>query len=203
MDVQKIKEQLSRIKLYYLRNETIRALGMAVSGLKAIVKSTTPPPTELRSLLREGVQLLLHDELIQKYLSAPISYQPGQEKQLFIVLSETYKKIVEEQEKETYLKTRERKQQLDQAVNLGMKLLEQKKISEADKSFAEAITYYKDEENLFYLIAKALIKAHEPTRAFDYIKKGLISLPNNNDLKKLHDIAIRLKAGETPTLEGL
>lgn len=203
MDVQKIKEQLSRIKLYYLRNETIRALGMAVAGLKAIVKSTTPPPTELRSLLREGVQLLLHDELIQKYLSAPISYQPGQEKQLFIVLSETYKKIVEEQEKETYLKTRERKQQLDQAVNLGMKLLEQKKISEADKSFAEAITYYKDEENLFYLIAKALIKAHEPTRAFDYIKKGLISLPNNNDLKKLHDIAIRLKAGETPTLEGL
>lgn len=203
MDVQKIKEQLSRIKLYYLRNETIRALGMAVAGLKAIVKSTTPPPTELRSLLREGVQLLLHDELIQKYLSAPISYQPSQEKQLFIVLSETYKKIVEEQEKETYLKTRERKQQLDQAVNLGMKLLEQKKISEADKSFAEAITYYKDEENLFYLIAKALIKAHEPTRAFDYIKKGLISLPNNNDLKKLHDIAIRLKAGETPTLEGL
>lgn len=203
MDVQKIKEQLSRIKLYYLRNETIRALGMAVAGLKAIVKSTTPPPTELRSLLREGVQLLLHDELIQKYLSAPISYQPGQEKQLFIVLSETYKKIVEEQEKETYLKTRERKQQLDQAVNLGMKLLEQKKISEADKSFAEAITYYKDEENLFYLIAKALIKAHEPTRAFDYIKRGLISLPNNNDLKKLHDIAIRLKAGETPTLEGL
>ncbi|AGC50002.1 hypothetical protein K9U34_05595 [Lawsonia intracellularis] len=203
MDVQKIKEQLSRIKLYYSRNETIRALGVAVAGLKGIVKSSTPPPTELRSLLREGSQLLLHDALIQKYLPAPITYQPGQEKQLFTVLSETYKKIIEDQEKETYLKTRERKQSLDQAFNLGIKLLEQKKISEADKAFTEALTYYKDEERLFYLIAKALIKSHEPTRAFDYIKKGLTFHPTNNDLSKLYDIATRLKAGETSALDEL
>lgn len=203
MDVQKIKEQLSRIKIYYLRNETVRALGVALTGLKGIVKSNTPPPTEIRSLLREGIQPLLHDALIQKYLPAPTTYQPGQEKQLFTVLSEVYKKIIEEQEKETYLKTRERKQALDQAFNLGIKLLEQKKISEADKAFTEALTYYKDEERLFYLIAKALIKAHEPTRAFDYIKKGLTYHPNNDDLNKLYNIATRLKAGETSVIDEL
>lgn len=203
MDVQKIKEQLSRIKIYYLRNETVRALGVALTGLKGLVKSNTPPSTELRSLLREGIQPLLHDTLIQKYLPAPITYQPGQEKQLFTILSEVYKKIIEEQEKETYLKTRERKQALDQAFNLGIKLLEQKKISEADKSFTEALTYYKDEERLFYLIAKALIKSHEPTRAFDYIKKGLTYYPNNDDLNKLYAIATRLKASETSVLDEL
>lgn len=203
MDVHKIKEQLSRIKPYYLRNETIRSLAAAVSALKAIVKSSAPLPTELRSILREGVQLLLRDELIKNHLPIPISYQPGQEKQLFSVLATTYKKIVEEQEKENYVKIRERKQKLDQAFNLGIKLLEQHKISEADTAFMEALTYYKDEEKLFFLIAKALIKNNEPVRALDYIRKGLETIPANVDLKKLDTIATRIRAGETSAMDEL
>ena len=79
MDMRGIKEQLGRIKPYYLKNEIVRALGCAVLGLKGTVQLGVSPSTELRGLIREGVQLLMRDETIKTRLKAPLVYQPGQE----------------------------------------------------------------------------------------------------------------------------
>ncbi|MEG2139847.1 MAG: hypothetical protein RRY20_03565, partial [Bilophila sp.] len=88
MGIREIKEQLGRIKPYYLRNDTLRALGAAVLGVKGLVQAGTLPPMELRGLVREGIQLLSRDDQIKKLLTTPLGYQPGQERQLLGALAE-------------------------------------------------------------------------------------------------------------------
>ncbi len=203
MDIRKIKEQLGRIKVYTSRSETIRALETAIVALKSILKTGKPPIAELRSLLYENIPFILQDPLFKKYITKTITYQPGQEKELLSVFTDIHKKIIVDQEKEAYLTTRTRKQNLDKAFNSGVKFLEQKQISEADVAFTEALTFYRDEHRIFSLIVKALIKTNEFIRATDYIKKGLTCIPEDPELKKLSTIIARIKEGDTSAISEL
>ena len=125
MDMRGIKEQLGRIKPYYLKNEIVRALGCAVLGLKGTVQLGVSPSTELRGLIREGVQLLMRDETIKTRLKAPLVYQPGQERQILSQLASVYMELVEEAGREDWDAAFARKQKLDQSLNLGLRLLAQ------------------------------------------------------------------------------
>ena len=53
MDVRKIRENLGRIKIYYLKGETLRALGFAVMALKDVVRAGGAPPPCMLSLRRK------------------------------------------------------------------------------------------------------------------------------------------------------
>ncbi len=182
MDVKKIKESLGRSKATFLKGETLRSLGFAVTALKDIVKSNAPLPMELRGLIREVSQFLQRDEEIKKRLKAPIVYQPGQEKQLLIILADIYKDLLAKEGFEDRKTALNRKQMLDKALVLGQKLLAQGKVSEADAAFQEAISHYKDEHRVFQLIAKNLLEAKQPVRAMGYIKRGMEIEPTNTNL---------------------
>ena len=180
MTPREIREHLGRVKTYYLRNESTRALASAISGLQGIGASA--PGTDIRSTLREAVQMLARDPQIAKYVKAPLTYQPGQEKALLASLVTAYKAIRAAAEEEDRAATLARKIRLDQNFNLGIKLLEQGKVSEADASFAEALKSYKDEHRLFALIGKALMGAGEVRRALPYLKRGAEANPNDADM---------------------
>lgn len=182
MDVKKIKESLGRSKATFLKGETVRSLGFAVTAMKDIVKAGSSLPLELRGLLRETSQFLQRDEEIKKRLKAPIVYQPGQEKQLFIILADIYKDLLAQEGFEDRKTALARKQLLDKGLVLGQKLLTQGKVSEADASFQEAISHYKDERRVFQFIAKSLLEAKQPVRALGYIKRGLEVEPDNANL---------------------
>lgn len=197
MDIRGIKDQLGRIKPYYLKNEMVRALGCAVLGLKGVVQLGTAPSTELRGLIREGVQLLVRDEAVKTRLKAPLVYQPGQERQILAQLAAVYKALVEEAGREDWEAAFKRKQKLDQSLNLGLRLLAQGNVSEADAAFAEAVTYCKDEFRLYGIIGKALVDAGEVRRAAPYIKKGQEALPQDAELAALHEAVLRAKSAGT------
>lgn len=194
MDMRGIREQLGRIKPYYLKNDMVRALGAALLGVKGVVELGIAPSTELRGLIREGVQLLSRDESVKKQLKGQLMYQPGQERALLVQLAALYKTVLEEQDKEDRETAFSRKQKLDQSLSLGLRLLAQGQISEADAAFAEAVTAYKDEHVLFKLIGKALVEAGEARRAAPYIKKGLEAVPEDADLLALLTAVAQAKA---------
>ncbi len=193
MTPREIREHLGRVKACYLRNDMTRAIQFFLLALRSI--GNTPQGMEIRSAVREAAQLLNRDESIQKYAAQPITYQPGQEKALFITVSRAYKAMLEAAALEDRSKTMDRKVQLDQALNRGMKLLEHKKVSEADESFRIAVSQYKDEHALFRLIGKALLDAGEIRRAYPYLKRGAEVTPDDTAMTDLFAECTRLREG--------
>ena len=178
MDVRKIRENLGRIKIYYLKGETLRALGFAVMALKDVVRAGGAPPVDVRGPLREGVQLLARDKDVKRLSKAPLMYQPGQERALLLTLATLYKQLEEEAGRESRENAFARKQRLDQALGLGRRLLAQGKVSEADAAFQEA------------LIGKSLFDAGQPRRAVPYLKKAVELEPDNGVARELLESAL-------------
>ena len=190
MDVRKIRENLGRIKIYYLKGETLRALGFAVMALKDVVRAGGAPPVDVRGPLREGVQLLARDKDVKRLSKAPLMYQPGQERALLLTLATLYKQLEEEAGRESRENAFARKQRLDQALGLGRRLLAQGKVSEADAAFQEALTQYRDERRVFQLIGKSLFDAGQPRRAVPYLKKAVELEPDNGVARELLESAL-------------
>lgn len=166
-----VRENLGRVKAYYLRNDSLRALNAMLLGIKEACR-VPALPTDVRGLIREAAQTLSRDENLKSVLRAPLSYNPGQERQLLAAVADLFKRYMDLLQHEDPAAARARKQKLDQAINLGLKLLEQKQVPEADAAFTEAITYYKDEHRMFLLIGRALMAAGEVRRAIFYFKRG-------------------------------
>lgn len=190
MTIREIREQLGRVKHYYLRNETLRALAAVVSALSALGK--TAPPMDLRGPLREAISLITRDALVKDLLRAPIIYQPGQEKAILAQLAPIYKMLHEAENIESHEDALNRKIQLDQAYTQGLRHLEQNRISEGDAEFARCLTFYKDEHRIFCMIAKALLDAGEVRRAYPYAKRGAEVQPDQQDVQSLCE-EIRLR----------
>ncbi len=172
MDLRKTREQLGRIRVYYLKGDTLRALASAVMALRDLAQMSNLP-TDMRSMLRDGIGFLARDEELKRYLKRPLAYQPGQEKALFIQLGAAYKEMAAQAGQESRDEAFARKQKLDRALNMGQKLVAQGKFSEAEEAFREAVSYYRDEHRLFQMIAKCFIDADQPRRAIDYLRKAL------------------------------
>lgn len=194
MDILKqVRENLGRVKAYYLRNDSVRALNHMILAMKDICRLPSLS-TELRGLIREAVQTLGRDENLKPVMKSPLSYTPGQELQLLGALADLYKRYLEEMDREDHATALARKQKIDQNYNQGMKLLEQQQISEADACFAEAVTCYKDEHRLFLLIGKSLMEAGEPRRALPYLKRFSELEPDNADGLRLLQEAVQQRS---------
>ena len=189
MDIRKIRDNLGRIKVYYLKGDSLRAVGAAVAALREL--GAAQPPLDVRSLLREGVQYLARDEAIKSRLSAPLTYQPGQEKALLALLAPVFGRMEQEAGIEEHAAALARKRQMDQCLILGRKLLAQGKASEADESFRQAVGFYRDEHRLFLLIGKLLLEAWQPRRAISYLKRAMEVEPENAVPRELCNTALK------------
>lgn len=178
MDLRKIREQLGYIRVYYLKGDTLRALGSAIMALRDLSRAGNLP-TELRSMVREGVGYLARDEELKRHLKRPLAYQPGQEKALFLQLGAAYKEMAAQAGLESSKETFARKQKLDRALILGQRLVAQGKFSEAEEAFREAVSCYRDEHRLFQMIAGAFMEAGQPRRAIDYLRRAVEVEPDN------------------------
>lgn len=191
MTPREIREHLGRVKTYYLRNESQRALASTIAALRGM--GSTPLPTELRSALREALQFLAKDKSITAHMQAPLIYQPGQEKSILVMLTNAYKAMDAAAALEDHAATLARKLHLDQSYNEGLKLLAQQKPSEADACFATALKSYKDEQRIFVLMGKALMEAGEVRRALPYLKRAVEVLPQDEDVRAMLAECTRLR----------
>lgn len=178
MDLRKARENLGRIKIYYLKGESLRALQAAIGALKDLVQCN-PLPSEMRGLLREGLQLISRDDNIKPFLKGPFIYQPGQERNLLVTLVAAYKSMDDAVSQESHATSLERKRRLDQAINLGQKFLAQGKVSEAEEAFQAALRNYRDEHRVFLLVGRWLLEAQQPRRAVPYLRKATELEPTN------------------------
>ena len=186
MTSKEIRDHLGRVKPYYLRNEIVRALAAAISGLQGL--GNTPPSTDMRGLIREAVQLLSRDKQVRKYTrEGALIYQPGQERAILVQLALAYKGIQAEMAHEDHDATVARKVKLDQAYTQGLRHLEQKRSPEADAAFTEALNSYKDEHRVLFLMGKALMDAGEVRRALPYLKRGVEAEPDNEEVARLYE----------------
>ncbi len=192
MDIKEVRTHLGRVKTYCSRKETERALASMVMGLKGMGNKAFP--SDLRSIIREVVQVLGKDEVVVKVIGKPVTYQPGQEQALLAAFAKVYKVIRGEAETENHDKALGRKLGIDHALNQGMKLLEQNRVSEADECFGQAVKNYKDEHSLFAIIGKALMDANQVRRAFPYLKRGVEVNPQNANVKELLAKCMELRA---------
>ncbi|MEG2173629.1 MAG: hypothetical protein RRY29_10310 [Desulfovibrionaceae bacterium] len=170
MTIREIREQLGRVKPYYLRNETLRALAALVSALVGM--GNTPPTADVRGPLREAIQLISRDPQVKERLTGPLIYQPGHEKAILALLIPIYKAMHAAENAETHDEALARKVQLDQSYTQALRHIEQNRISEADAEFSRTLTFYKDEHRIFFMIAQALLAAGEVRRAYPYAKRG-------------------------------
>ncbi len=183
MDIKEVRTHLGRIKTYYLRKETERALAAIVMGMKGM--GNKPFPADLRSMVREAVQMLGRDEDVLKVLGKPVTYTPGKEQEVLASFTKVYQVLRGEAETESHDKALTRKLGIDQFLNQGMKLLEQNRVSEADECFNKAVGNYKDEHFLFAIIGKALLEANQVRRALPYLKRAAKVNPNNENVKEM------------------
>ncbi len=193
MNAKSVRENLGRAKSYYQRKDLARALASVVVAIREI--GTAQAPTDVRSLLREVVQILSRDATVKDSLKAPLIYQPGQEKNLLAPLAKVYQSLRSAEGVEDHKTALTRKLKIDENIGYGMKALEQKKISEADAFFAEALKHYRTEHAAFTMIAKALMAAGEFRRAYPYLKKGTEVAPNNIATKELLAECLRQRQG--------
>jgi tetratricopeptide (TPR) repeat protein len=192
MNIRKIRENFGRARTSFQRNDLLRALSCLIAGLQELGGS--PAPADVRGELRETAQPLLRDTQIKAFLpGGQYNYTPGQEKDLLALLIQVHDQFKEAAETEEHDIALSRKLKIDQAFNVGKKLLEQGKVSEADASFAESILAYKDEHRLFCMIARLLVDANEVVRAGPYLKKGLEAQPGDPELLELLERARALR----------
>jgi len=192
MNTRLIRENLGRVRTSFQRNEMLRALSCFIAGLQELGGQV--PPTDLRGDIREALQLLVRDEKVKSLLPGrQCIYTPGQEKDLLALFTTIHEQLKESATTESREAALSRKSKLDQTYNIGKKLLEQGKVSEADASFAEAVLAYRDEHHLFYMIALLLVDAKEVVRAGPYLKKGLEIQPDDPQLLELLERARTLR----------
>ncbi len=184
MSQKNIIDNLGRVKTYHYKNEGTKALNSLIIALRSLVKQGQVP-TVLRGQVREATSYIGSDKNIQKHSKTPIAYSPGKEKELLANLEKIYETIEGVAGTETKEQAKERKLQLDKFYNLGLKLLNAGKISEADQSFHEALKYYRNEKKIYTMIAKALCNAKEFVRASDYLKKAYQISPDAEDVREL------------------
>ncbi|MDR0466038.1 MAG: hypothetical protein LBH94_01625 [Deltaproteobacteria bacterium] len=193
MNIRLIRENLGRVRTSFQRNDMIRALSCFITALQEL--GATPPPSDLRGELREALQIVLRDAQVKALLpGGQFSYAPGQEKEMLALFVKIHGQLKEAADMEDHDSALTRKVKIDQAFNVGKKLLEQGKVSEADASFSESVLAYKDEHRLFGMIARLLVDANEVVRAGPYLKKGLEVLPGDPDLMELLERARAARA---------
>lgn len=191
MTTREIREQLGRVKPYYLRNEMLRALAALLAALKGLEGAS--PSTDIRGPLREAITLVTRDQQVKDLLKTPLIYQPGQEKAVLVQLTSVYKALYEAQNAEDHDQALDRKLQLDHSYTLGLRHLEQNRVSEADAEFARTVTLHKDEHRIFCMIAKALQNAGEIRRAYPYAKRGAELQPDQPEVLELFAEITRLR----------
>ncbi len=193
MDVKNVRDNLGRAKMYYQRKDLARALAAVIVAIRAI--GTAQAPTDVRGLLREIIQMFSRDATVKKLVPAPLIYQPGQEKNLLGPLAKIYQSLRSTEGAEDHKAALQRKLKIDENLNYGMKSLEQKKPSEADAFFTEAVKHYKTEHALFCMIGKAFMEANEFRRAYPYLKRATEVAPHNVAAKELFAQCLRQRQG--------
>lgn len=195
VDARQAREFLARAKAYFHRHDVPRALAATAAGVQAVVEGgfAGRDLTELQGALREMVQLLSRDEDVKSRAAAitprGLVFEKGAERQLLAVLARILRSMRDEQEQESYEQAIARKQQLDKMLLHGKRLLEHKRVAEADEAFSEAINHYRDEHRLFMLMGKAMLDAGEPRRALRHLRKAVEVDPDTEQARRLHDVA--------------
>ncbi|MDO5484521.1 MAG: hypothetical protein Q4F27_06385 [Desulfovibrionaceae bacterium] len=192
MNTRKIREELGRAKASCQRRDFPRAVYLTISALKELGGLT--PPSDLRSDIRTTLEVLTTDPQYKKECEKPVAYQPGKEREILIFLVKLYKKIQGQEDQEDYEATLQRKLKLDRAIKSGKALLAQKKISDAEACFAEALSHCKTEYSAYALIARALLEAGEYVRALGHLRNGLRLQPDDRLMKELAEECLRLRA---------
>lgn len=200
-DARQTREFLARAKAYFHRHDVPRALAATAAGAQGVVEGGIAGRdlTELQGALREMVQLLSRDEevLARATAIAPrgLTYEKGAEKQLLAMLTSILRVMRDEQEQETYEQAIARKQQLDKLLLHGKRLLEQKKVAQADAVFTEAVNFYRNEHRLFLLMGQAMLEAGEPKRALRHLRKAMETGTDAEQVGQLHDMALARSKG--------
>ena len=170
-----IKEHLARARGYFHNHEVVRSLLGLASALKVLVERPVYGlgRQEITNLVLELTQLLNRTSEVQAHLPEGLEYAKGGEKRLLAVLIRVVKAIKEEAERESLDEARQRKLKLDRAIIRGQRLLDAKKVAEAEEAFGEALSFYVNEHKVFYYIALKLLKAALPRQALKYLQRAL------------------------------
>ncbi len=191
MNAKTALDTMARAKLAYARRKNVECLGAMVMVLKGMDGKSYP--VDLTSIMREMVNAIGREKAVVEVLGKPLVFQLGQEKAMLVALAKVYKFFVEAQAREDRDAVRRRKLNLDQCYNAGVKCVQHGEITEADKCFGDALTYYKDEHSLFAMIGETFMKANAPKRAFPYLSKGVIEAPDNAKIKELYEQCLLIK----------
>ncbi len=176
-----IKEDLSRCKAAYLKNDDLRALGMLAAALKGFVSVKLPGTerAEIESQLREAFSNISKVPRVLKLAPKGLPYLKGQEPKLFQYVAAVYRKVKEEIERESLEQMRERKLRIDQCIIKGQKLLNEDNLLEAQRNFREAVSLRVDEDGLFPMLALKLMDKGHFKPSLEYLKGAIEASPDN------------------------
>lgn len=184
MDIRKVKEAFGKAKINASRGEYTTSLQFFNVGLREVLTSSGLPLIEVRSYIREIVQLYATAPPIRNLLNRSMSYTPGNEKALYTLTRKVYNVLANKVEPEKYEDAIARKKKLDKYLILGKKYLQEGKLSEADQMLQGAAECYRDEKILFSYIAKLYMDAHQDARAITFWQKALEVDPKNDEIQK-------------------
>ena len=184
MNIRKIREDLGRAKASANRNELERALALSLLAFKELGNQAAP--MDLRGDFREAINSITALAAFREHHAAPIIYQGGKEREAFVIFARVYKALrAQEMQEEPYEEAMQRKIALDRTLKEAHSELERGKVSEADALYKQALSYSKDENAVFAMIARQLMEVDEVVRALGYLKKGLAVMPGDPELLEL------------------
>ncbi len=186
-----MRDQLLRATRYFGQNKTIECVGLAVMVLRDLGDNSAT--SEVAGALRELMNLLGNDAVVKEILGKPLTFSTGHEKIVLAGLTQVFKVLMANKDKEDHATIMARKLKIDRYFNDGMCSIREGRMSDAVQDFDEAFKYYKDEHSLFILVGKAFMDAGAPRRAFPYLARGVIAVPNDEHLKILYEQCMAIK----------
>lgn len=179
--VQDIIQHLSRAKAAFSKGQTLRPMVSVAEALKVMLTAQlhSVDAQKVASLMRENLQNISRLEAVKKLHPDPFAYQKGGEKRLLAELVPIIRGIHLDKKKENMEALRQRKLNIDQAINHGRNALAGGKVEEARKYFRQATNLHVDEDAMYLIIASALQEAGAFKESFEYVRLALMANPGD------------------------
>ncbi len=176
------KEHVARAKAYAAKPDAVRALSSCCEAIRGMVQGQVVGREryEIEILLSEVLRLVSRLDEVKRTYDKPLAYAKGQDKKLYVQLSEIQKKIQEARDKEALDATRARKNKIDQLVLKAQELLVQGQPMEAKKVIRLVTEQYGDEPGIFADVGRRMAVMGLTNEAVEYLERAVELNPKDS-----------------------
>jgi Flp pilus assembly protein TadD len=176
-----VKEHFGRAKAYIAKPDAVRALLAYREGLKGLAQGLVVgrDRIELDVFAGEALRSLNRDDEVRRFAAGELVYAKGQEKQLYLDMTELARKIQAARDKFREGEVRSRKNEIDRLVLKVQQHLAARQLIEARRLIRRLIEEYADEPGLCTDVGTRMMRSGFPEEAIEFLQRAIEQNPRD------------------------